>query len=58
MADAPVVALDRQELAADLQAREGAAFTLKSFHDRLMQVGQPPLRIVRRELLGGDSPSL
>jgi len=46
------------KLRADLQAREGAAFTLKSFHDRLMQVGQPPLRIVRRELLGGDSPSL
>jgi uncharacterized protein (DUF885 family) len=46
------------KLRADLQAREGAAFTLKSFHDRLMQVGQPPLRIVRRELLGGDSPTL
>ncbi len=46
------------KLRADLQAREGAAFTLKSFHDRLMQVGQPPLKIVRRELLGDDSPTL
>ncbi|MFM2288852.1 MAG: hypothetical protein RL684_1995 [Pseudomonadota bacterium] len=50
--------LQIMKLRADVQAREGAAFTLKSFHDRLMQLGQPPLRIARREMLGSDSPTL
>jgi len=46
------------KLRADLQAREGKDFTLKSFHDRFMQQGFPPIRIVRRALLGDDSPTL
>ena len=46
------------KLRADLKARDGAAFNLQAFHDRFMQEGFPPLRIVRRALLGEESPTL
>jgi uncharacterized protein (DUF885 family) len=46
------------KLRADLQARQGAAFSLKAFHDGFMREGFPPIRIVRRALLGDDSPTL
>ena len=46
------------KLRADVKAREGASFNLKSFHDRFMEQGFPPIRIVRRALLGDDSPTL
>ena len=46
------------KLRADVKAKEGASFTLKSFHDRFMQQGFPPIRIVRRAMLGDDSPTL
>lgn len=45
-------------LRADLQARQGAAFSLQQFHDDFMRQGFPPLKIVRRALLGDDSPTL
>jgi uncharacterized protein (DUF885 family) len=28
------------------------------FHDRLLAAGLAPIKILRRELLGGDSPAL
>jgi uncharacterized protein (DUF885 family) len=37
---------------------KGSAFTLEEFHNRFMQEGFPPLKIVRQELLGDDSPTL
>ncbi|MFO1400150.1 MAG: DUF885 domain-containing protein [Steroidobacteraceae bacterium] len=46
------------KLRADLQARRGAAFNLREFHDDFMREGFPPLAIVRRALLGDDSPTL
>jgi len=46
------------KLRADLQAREGAAFSLRAFHDAFMRQGFAPLAIVRRALLGDDSPTL
>lgn len=46
------------KLRADYQKMKGAAFTLQGFHDAFMQQGYPPIRIVRRALLGNDSPTL
>jgi uncharacterized protein (DUF885 family) len=46
------------KLRADLQAREGAAFNLREFHDNFMREGYPPIAIVRRAMLHDDSPTL
>jgi uncharacterized protein (DUF885 family) len=46
------------KLRADLQAKQGKAFSLKAFHDLFMQQGFAPLKIVRRTLLGNDTPTL
>jgi uncharacterized protein (DUF885 family) len=35
-----------------VHAREGAAFTLRSFHDRLIDAGAPPIGLVGREVFG------
>jgi uncharacterized protein (DUF885 family) len=37
---------------------KGAQFTLKGFHDAFLEQGTPPVKIVRRALLGDDSPVL
>jgi len=50
--------LQIMKLRADVQAREGAAFSLQKFHDSFLQQGFPPLKIVRRALLGDNSPTL
>ncbi len=50
--------LQIMKLRSDLAAREGSAFQLKAFHDAFMQQGFPPIKIVRRALLGDDSPTL
>jgi uncharacterized protein (DUF885 family) len=46
------------KLRADLQKKEGADFSLRKFHDDLMRQGGAPIKIVRRALLGDDSPVL
>jgi uncharacterized protein (DUF885 family) len=46
------------KLRADLQARQGASFSLLQFHDDFMQQGFPPIKLVRRALLQDDSPTL
>jgi hypothetical protein len=46
------------KLCADLQKKEGAAFDLRQFHDDFMKQGFPPIKIVRRALLGNDSQTL
>lgn len=46
------------KLRADLQARQGKDFKLRKFHDELMRQGFPPIKIVRKALLGDDSPTL
>jgi uncharacterized protein (DUF885 family) len=50
--------LQIQKLRADVAAREGQDFRLRDFHDRFLQQGAPPIKIVRRALLGDDSPTL
>jgi hypothetical protein len=50
--------LQIQKLRADVAAREGKDFRLRDFHDRFLQQGYPPIKIVRRAFLGDDSPTL
>ncbi len=45
--------LEILKLREEVKAKEGAAFSLKSFHDRLLSQGSPPVRILREALLGG-----
>jgi uncharacterized protein (DUF885 family) len=37
---------------------KGASFNLREFHDNFMKQGYPPIKIVRKALLGNDSPTL
>jgi uncharacterized protein (DUF885 family) len=46
------------KLRSDVQQKEGASFSLKKFHDALLEQGGVPLPIVRRALLGNDTPVL
>jgi uncharacterized protein (DUF885 family) len=48
--------LEILRLRADYQAKMGAAYSLKEFHDRFLKCGFPPLPIVRAELLN-DEPT-
>ena len=50
--------LEIMKLRADLEKKEGADFSLQSFHDDFMRQGGAPIKIVRRALLGDDSPAL
>ncbi|HEV2202320.1 MAG TPA: DUF885 domain-containing protein [Bryobacteraceae bacterium] len=46
------------KLREDYRKVRGAQFSLQEFHDRLLSQGYPPLKIVRRAMLGDDSPTL
>jgi uncharacterized protein (DUF885 family) len=46
------------KLREDLQKQEGARFSLRQFHDDFLKQGFPPIKIVRRALLGDTSPTL
>jgi uncharacterized protein (DUF885 family) len=46
------------KLREDYKKKVGARFTLQDFHDRFMEQGGVPLGIVRKALLGDDSPTL
>ena len=48
--------LEILQLRADYKKMKGAQYTLGEFHNRFMQEGFPPIKIVRRALLGNDSP--
>ena len=50
--------LQIMKLRADLETKEGADFSLQKFHDDFMRQGGAPIKIVRRALLGDDSPAL
>ena len=50
--------LQIMKLRADMQEKEGAAFSLQKFHDDFMRQGGAPIKIVRRAMLGDDSPTL
>lgn len=42
-----------QTLRSQWQAQQGEAFTLKSFHDRLLSYGSPPVALVAKRMLVG-----
>jgi len=46
------------KLRDDYQKLRGPQFSLQEFHDKFMQQGFPPIKIVRRAMLGNDSPTL
>ncbi len=50
--------LQIMKLRSDLEKKQGAAFSLQQFHDNFLKEGFPPIKIVRRDLLGDDSPTL
>jgi len=50
--------LEIMKLRADVQAKEGKAFTLAHFHDRFLNAGLIPIAMIRREILGTDGPAL
>jgi uncharacterized protein (DUF885 family) len=50
--------LEILKLREDYKKMRGSSFTLREFHDRFLQQGFPPVKIVRRALLGNDSPVL
>ncbi len=47
--------LEIMKLREDYKKMRGSAFTLEEFHDRFMGEGTPPIKIVRKALLGNDS---
>ncbi len=50
--------LEILKLREDYRKMRGARFSLQEFHDRLLSQGYPPLKIVRKTMLGNDSPPL
>jgi hypothetical protein len=50
--------LEILKLREDYRRKVGAQFSLQDFHDRFIKAGNPPIKIVRRELMGSDGPLL
>ena len=50
--------LEILKLRDDYKKLKGNKYTLQGFHDAFLQQGFPPIKIVRRALLGNDSPVL
>jgi len=50
--------LEILKLREDLKKKEGPAFSLETFHNDFMKQGFPPIKIVRRALMGDESPTL
>ena len=50
--------LEIMKLRADYKQKVGAKFSLQRFHDEFMKQGTPPIPVVRRAMLGNDSPAL
>lgn len=46
------------KLREDLRKKEGASFSLEKFHNDFLSQGFPPIKVVRKALLGDDSPAL
>jgi uncharacterized protein (DUF885 family) len=50
--------LEILKLREDYKRKLGAQFSLQDFHDRFIKAGSPPIKLVRRELMGRDGPLL
>jgi uncharacterized protein (DUF885 family) len=50
--------LEILKLRADMQKKQGAAFSLEEFHNNFLRQGFPPIKIVREAMMGDGSPVL
>ena len=50
--------LEILKLREDYRNLKGSAFSLQEFHDTFLKQGMPPIKIVRKKMLGNDSPVL
>jgi uncharacterized protein (DUF885 family) len=50
--------LEIMKLRQDYQQKMGAKFNLQEFHDQFLKQGFPPLKIIRKAMLGDDSAVL
>ena len=50
--------LEILKLRADLQAKQGAGFSLQQFHDSFMRQGVAPIKVIRKAMLHDSSPVL
>jgi uncharacterized protein (DUF885 family) len=50
--------LEIMKLRDDYRKQRGASYTLEEFHNNFLKQGFPPIKIVRRAMLGNDSPVL
>jgi uncharacterized protein (DUF885 family) len=50
--------LEIMKLRADYKKKMGAAYSIGAFHDALMKQGFAPIKVVRKAMLGDDSPVL
>jgi uncharacterized protein (DUF885 family) len=50
--------LEIMKLRADVKAKQGSAFSLQQFHDDFMRQGFAPIKVIRKAMLGNDSPVL
>jgi uncharacterized protein (DUF885 family) len=46
------------KLREDVKKKQGAAFSLQTFHDDLMKQGTAPIKVIRKAMLHDDSPVL
>jgi hypothetical protein len=50
--------LEILKLREDYRKMRGASFSMQEFHDTFLKQGFPPIKVVRRTMLGNDSPVL
>ncbi len=50
--------LEILKLRSDVEKKEGNNFSLQKFHDDFLRQGFPPIAIIRRAMLGDNSPAL
>jgi uncharacterized protein (DUF885 family) len=50
--------LEIMKLREDLKKKQGASFSLQSFHDDLMRQGTAPIKVIRKAMMHDDSPVL
>jgi uncharacterized protein (DUF885 family) len=50
--------LEIMKLREDYKKKKGAAFTIQDFHDNFMRQGFAPVKVIRKAMLGNDTPVL
>jgi uncharacterized protein (DUF885 family) len=50
--------LEITKLREDIKAKQGDPFNLQAFHDNFMRQGFAPIKVIRKAMLGNDSPVL